>query len=86
MNVLKKYEEFAVFRGKIALFPLDVMPDIIDACRQADLRIYGFDGFKLRGISIQPFIEHSVDYSNIEDKQELFRLSRDFILQRPTWD
>lgn len=58
------------------------MPDIIDACRQADLRIYGFDGLKLRGISIQPFIEHSVDYSNIEDKQEFFRLSRDFILQK----
>lgn len=85
MNVLKKYEEFAVFRGKIALFPLDVMPDIIEDCRKADLRIYGFDGFKLWDTYIQPFMEHSVDYSNIEDKQEIFRLSRDFILQRPTW-
>ena len=83
MGILKQYEELASLHWVTPLFPPNVMLEIIEACQKADLRIYGFDGFKLwENDGIQPFMEHSVDYSNIEDKQEIFRMSREFIVEK----
>ena len=83
MSILEQYEDLAFLSGVTPLFPPDVMLEIIEACQNANLRIYGFDGFKIwENGGVQPFIEHSVDYSNIEDKQEIFRMSKDFILKK----
>lgn len=83
MSVLAQYEKFASWSGIIPLFSPSIMLEIIEVCQITNLRIYGFDGFKLwENGGVQPFMEHSVDFSNIEDKQEIFRRSKKFIKEK----
>ena len=82
MNILKKYKDFACKRGNILLFEIDQMLEIIEDCRKESLRIYGFDGFKIGADTIQPFSEHSIDFSTLAADPNVYDLSRNFILSK----
>ena len=82
MNILKKYKDSAYKRGNILLFEIDQMLEIIEDCRKETLSIYGFDGFKIGADTIQPFSEHSVDFSTIADDPKVYDLSRNFVLSK----
>lgn len=66
MNKVEKQfinEGKAVFRHNIILLSKSNAIDFIKACEPESIKILGIDGFYLRGDSIQPSLEHRVDFT-----------------------
>ena len=79
MNFLHRFEDSAIKRFNMHLFKAEQMMEIVDACEAAGLRIYGFDGFRLLGESIQPLMEYSPDYSDVKDIEKIYMMARLFL-------
>lgn len=62
MNVFSK--SAINYKSAIILFyPKDAI-EVIKYCKKLKRKIYGIDAFDLSGKGIQPFMEHSIDYSS----------------------
>jgi len=49
-------------------FTVDAI-EVIEKCRESDIRFWGLNAFVLSGKGIQPFMEFSPDYSNIPNEE-----------------
>ncbi|MCP5467925.1 MAG: hypothetical protein H7A32_01485 [Deltaproteobacteria bacterium] len=56
--------------------------ELIEACNKEKVQILGIDGFFLREKGIQPSLEHSVDFSELE-LEEAYQRSLEFLNQQP---
>ena len=66
-EIRKKFEEVAIKHNKMRLYHYTDALKLIDECEKQKVKILGFDSFKLfPDNKIQPFMEFSPDYSNME--------------------
>jgi len=49
--------------GETPFFPPDIAVHIVNKCEQAQIPIYGIDAAKIADTCIQPYMQHSVDYT-----------------------
>lgn len=82
MDIINKFEGAAIKHSNMLLFTSVQVLEIIEVCKKMGTRIYGIDGFRLNNGWIQPFIEHSVDFSYIQDKYAVYDLAKVFIEER----
>jgi hypothetical protein len=69
--------------GIILISKFDAL-DLVRQCKQDSIEILGIDGFYLKGDSIQPSLENSIDFSSgsqVSDT-DVYNQSLDFISKR----
>ena len=80
MEYIEKFEKTAIKRHNLFLFTPENALEVIEDCEQTGTVIYGVDGFVLYDDGrIQPFMEHSVDYSGVQDKNTVYQLAKMFV-------
>lgn len=67
--VEKEFNGKAIVRGGIHLFSWRDALDLIKCCHLCQRKILGIDSFRITEHTIQPVLEHSVDFS-IKGKSE----------------
>ena len=65
-EIARKFESVVIKYYEIRLYRYDDAVKVIDECEARQIKIWGFDSFKLVPPGIQPFMEFSPDYSKIE--------------------
>lgn len=61
-----QFDARAIKYGKMRFYFYEDAVDIINKCQKKQIKVLGFDAFKLSAKGIQPFMEFSRDYSSIE--------------------
>ncbi|MCP5467921.1 MAG: hypothetical protein H7A32_01465 [Deltaproteobacteria bacterium] len=79
---IKFRNKAAIDRGTYLLFTKEVSLEFIKECHHEKTQILGIDGFFLRDKGIQPSLEHSVDFSELE-LEEAYQRSLEFLNQQP---
>ncbi len=83
MEYIEKFEKIAIKRFNLFLFTMQHALEVVNDCEKTGTRIYGIDGFKLHDDGrIQPFMEHSVDYSYAQDEYAVYDLAKAFLEQK----
>lgn len=78
----KQFADRAVNRHGLKLFrPADAAA-FVARCAENGIEVLGMDGFRLDGDSIQPLMEHSVDFSLSSAPGEHHRDAADFLASR----
>jgi len=67
MDVESKYINHAAKGGGPLFFPAEIAILIIKDCKENNLRVLGIDAVKITDTYTQPFMDHSVDYSDMPD-------------------
>ena len=65
MDIKEKFKKVSIKHNKIILYHSKDAIKVIEECRCQNRNIYGIDAFKLyeNNTKIQPFMEHSIDFS-----------------------
>jgi hypothetical protein len=71
------FKDRAILKGGMMFLPRDVAIQFVHECKNLGLKILGIDGFYLFGDAVQPSLDHSIDFSIINettnyDKAEQF--------------
>jgi len=66
-KIIDQYFNKASMSGKVPFFEPEIAIQIIRECKKENIRILGLDAVRMINSMTQPFMEHSVDYS---DKKE----------------
>lgn len=85
-----KFDKVAIRYNNMIFFkPIDAI-EIVEECYKQGKRVYGIDAFILKELSIQPFMEHSINENeNLDKKQQTISfvnhlkkyLDRDFVFE-----
>ena len=67
MDVISKFIDKAKISGITPFFPPNVALLVIEECKVNKIPIYGIDAVKITGTYTEPSMEHSVDYSSVEN-------------------
>lgn len=86
MDIIKKFEGVAIKHANMLLFTSLQALEIIEECKKTGTRIYGIDGFKINNSWIQPFGEHSVDFSCVQNEYAVYDLAKAFVENRTSLD
>lgn len=62
-HIINKFIDYAKLSAKAPFSPPDIAMLAIDECKKNSIPIYGIDAVKITDTSIQPFMEHSIDYT-----------------------
>ncbi len=80
---IKFRNKAAIDRGTYFLFTKETSLEFIKECYREKMKILGVDGFyKIDAKTIQPSLEHSVDFSELEI-EEAYQHSVEFLNQQP---
>jgi len=74
-----------IARHNLMLFAAEDALTVLDEGQAADQELLGVDGFKLSGTAIQPFLEHSIDFTTAPTKAtgpDAYERCRKFIQAR----
>ena len=63
-NIKVFMQRYAIHHFGIDLLHLSDAIELIDLCQAADIPVLGIDAFRLCDDCIQPFLEHSADFSH----------------------
>ena len=66
-NVIAKFINHAKMSAKTPFFPPNIAILVINECKERGIPIYGIDAAKITDTYTQPFMEHSIDYSEMEN-------------------
>lgn len=78
MEFIKK----GIKRGGVYMFDSKDAFEIINKCKINNVKILGIDSFKLTEQTTQPVLEHSVDFSILEEKFDCWLEAEKFIKER----
>ena len=62
--IKQKYKKRAVRYSKIWMYFVNTAIEVINDCREHQIKIYALEAFRVFGQGIQPDMEHSVDFVN----------------------
>lgn len=71
-NVAITHLDIIMYRPKDALY-------VIDRCKTLNKKILGIDAFIVDGEKIQPFLEHSVDFTTTDSENGFWKEAKEFI-------
>lgn len=72
MNIVEKiFENKAKKRRNLLLFSKLNAIEFIEECKKYNIEILGIDGFELYDIYIQPFLEHSIDFTTVQNLEDI---------------
>lgn len=83
-SIEKEFMSKALKRGNILLFEPEIAISFIRQCKAKNIVILGIDGFQCCEEKIQPFLEHSVDYSELSRQSyaAIYKIAEDFINEK----
>ena len=67
-RVARKFDANAIKYGEMRFYFYSNAISVIDECESQQIKILGFNSFKLAAQGIQPFMEFSPDYSTLDKK------------------
>lgn len=78
---MKEYIELsliskAIIRGNKHLYCFIDAMSLVEICHQNNIKVLGIDSFLITETKTQPFLEHSIDFSGIE---ETYEAAKDFL-------
>lgn len=80
MDIIEKeFLEKVIRRNNLFLYKKDDALVVIERCKQQNVWILGIDSFLISGDYIQPFLEYSSDYSNLDKKNDVWKVASQFI-------
>jgi hypothetical protein len=80
--ILETFESRGFRRGGILFLKTQDAIDLIEAAHEQRKPILGIDAFTVTDTATQPFMEHSVDYSDQLDSLDTWSAAREHIEQR----
>lgn len=78
-NVENPILDKAIIRANTHYYLFEDAIELVNLCQQYNLPVLGIDSFIITDTKTQPFMEHSIDYSNILESQNSFDLARAFL-------
>jgi len=78
------FQNRGVMRGGILFLRSDDAVALIEAARQAGIRVLGIDGFLLGPESTEPSMEHSIDYSSWPRQSGCWTEASIFVRSQPS--
>jgi hypothetical protein len=83
MNKVEKiFIAKALERGGLFLYSRENAIAFVKACNKEQIRLLGIDGFSLTGNSIQPDLQHSIDFSSLFFEGDVCKKAIDFLETR----
>lgn len=65
-SIALMFDKCALTKGRLRLFFYDDAVKIINECKSRRVKLLGIDSFKISARGIQPFMEYSYDYSDLD--------------------
>ena len=81
MNRIDEIKDLAFRVHNLFLYTKDNAIKAIDILQQNRIQIYGIDSFIIKEETIQPFMEYSPDYSNIESNRNIYTLAKEDLIK-----
>ena len=72
----------AIISGKTHLYTYPDALKLVENCEHNGFPILGIDSFKVLDAKTQPYMEHSVDWSNVVKNENTFELARAFLKEK----
>lgn len=79
-NIEKEFLSSAIVKGGLFLYNAQTAFLIIQRCKELKMKILGVDTFIVHNNKTQPISEHSIDYSSINKKINVWDSAKDFVL------
>lgn len=82
MDIIEtEFEDVVIKRGNMRMYNTVDAVNVIKKCHQLNKKIYAIDALKVWDTYIQPFMEQSVDYTEITDdpKCNVWEMAIEFI-------
>jgi hypothetical protein len=77
--ILREFLDEAIIRYNLVLFKSEIAKKVILSCKKNKKMIFGIDVFLIKEEFIEPFGDHSIDFSNIVTKEQSWARAIDFI-------
>ena len=85
-DINMRFHDRGLVRGGMLLLPPEIAMEFIRDCEAEGIQLLGFDAFRLKGNSIQPLMEHSIDLSTepfkAMGKNKQLDAAKDFLSKR----
>ena len=78
VRITDEFAHLGVVRGNLSMFRVNEALFLVNKCRERNIRILGIDAFIVNPNTIQPVMEDSPDWSDVEPIEKTWELAETF--------